>query len=185
MEIWAYCLMDNHVHFVGMCLQETSFSSTFRVLQGRHAKRMNWKYGWKGHLWEGRHYSAALDDPHLWFAVRYVELNPVRAGIADHAEDYPWSSARAHCEGTYDPVLAPSRPFPGHIEDWSQWLSEGIDPQKAEELRSKTYRGEPFGSDAFVRRLEAVLKRSLHPEKRGRPRKDQPNLTDRNLGSHF
>jgi hypothetical protein len=64
-------------------------------------------------------------------------------------------------------------------------LSEGIDPQKAEELRSKTYKGEPFGSDAFVRRLEAVLKRSLRPEKRGRPRKDQLNLTDRNLGSHF
>lgn len=172
MEIWAYCLMDNHVHFVARCLQETSFAFTFRVLQGRHAKRMNWKHGWKGHLWEGRYYSAALDDPHLWIAVRYVELNPVRAGIVDHAEDYPWSSARAHSRGTYDPVLAPSRPFPGHIEDWSQWLYKGIDLQEAEELRSKTYKGQPFGSVAFVCRLEAILKRSLRPEKRGRPRKD-------------
>jgi putative transposase len=132
---------------------------------------MNWKHGWGGHLWEGRYYSAVLDEPHLWSAIRYVELNPVRAGIVERAEDYPWSSARAHCRGTYDPVLASSRPLPGYIKDWSQWLREGIDPREAEELRSKTYKGEPFGSEAFVQRLETTLNRSLLQQKRGRPKK--------------
>jgi putative transposase len=96
---------------------------------------MNWRYGSSGHLWEGRFFSAPLDESRLWTAVRYVELNPVRAGLVENAEDYPWSSAKAHSNGVYDPLLSPSSPFPGSIEDWSSWLRQGISDQDAMELR--------------------------------------------------
>jgi putative transposase len=132
---------------------------------------MNRKYDSKGHLWEGRFFSTPLEETHLWTAVRYVELNPVRAGIAECAEDYRWSSARAHCDGVFDPLLSPSRPFPGPIGDWSAWLKKGLTEKEAMELRSKTYKGEPYGSDAFVSRLEEALDRPLRVGSLGRPRK--------------
>jgi putative transposase len=171
MEVWSYCLMDNHVHFIAVSRLITSLSFTFRALEGRYAQRMNRKHDWKGHLWQGRFYSAPLDERHLWIAVRYVELNPVRAGLVEVAEDYPWSSARAHCNGATDPLLSPSSPFPGPIDDWSRWLKSGINEEEAKELRSKTYKGEPFGSNLFVKRLEAALGRPLRIKERGRPKK--------------
>lgn len=173
LAIWAYCFMDNHIHAVAVPILVTSLSFTFRALQGRHSRRMNRKYDSKGHLWEGRFFSAPLDETHLWTAVRYVELNPVRAGLVERAEDYPWSSARAHCNGVCDPLLAPSSPFPGSIEDWSDWLKRGIPEEEAMDLRRKTYRGEPCGANIFVKRLEAVLERPLRTGKVGRPRKDK------------
>jgi putative transposase len=170
MEVWAYCLMENHVHFLAVNRLITSLSFTFRALEGRYAQWINRKYERKGHLWEGRFYSAPLDETHLWTAVRYVELNPVRAGLVERAEDYPWSSARAHCNGRANALLADSSPFPGPIDDWSRWLEQGITAAEAETIRDKTLKGHPFGSDAFVRRLEETLGRSLRPGKNGRPK---------------
>ena len=132
---------------------------------------MNRKHDSNDHLWDGRFYSTPLDETHLWIAVRYVELNPVRAGIVECAEEYPYSSARAHCNGVSDPLLAPSSPFPDPIEDWSRWLKSGITEKEAKELRSKTYKGEPYGSEPFVSRLEAALGRPLRVGKCGRPKK--------------
>jgi putative transposase len=172
--VWAYCFMDNHIHAVAVPALITSFSFTFRALQGRYARWINWKYDSTGHLWEGRYFSTPIDERRLWTAVRYVELNPVRAGLVERAEDYPWSSARAHCNGIFDPLLAPSSPFPGSIEDWSDWLKQGITDQEAMEIRRKTQRGEPYGSDAFVKKLEDALGRPLRIGKIGRPRKRKP-----------
>ena len=117
-----------------------------------------------GHLWQNRYYSTPLDERHLWTAVRYIEMNPVRAGLIGRAELYDWSSAKAHCTGVASPYLAVSRPFPGPIENWSNWLAEGdADIVKVATLRHNSRTGWPTGSPEFVARLASQLGRPLVP----------------------
>ena len=105
-EIWAYCLMPNHVHLVGVPQRQDSLARTFHTVQMLYARYVNAKRNTGGHLWQGRFFSCALDEPHVHAAVRYVEMNPVRAGLVSLPEDYPWSSARGHITGEADPVLS-------------------------------------------------------------------------------
>src|SRR5690606_33572303 len=130
--------------------------------------RFNTRHGLDGHLWQGRFYSCPLDEPHAWAAVRYVECNPLRAGMTERAETYPWSSAAAHCNQRPDPLLAADFPPPGVIEDWAEWLHEGESHEMVNHLRRNTQSGRPFGASAFLSRVEHLLGRSLRPKKRGR-----------------
>lgn len=168
LEVWAYCLMTNHVHLLVVAHASDSLATAIGRTHGRFAQWQNKHNDWSGHLWANRFYSTPLDDQHLWAAVKYVELNPVRAGMVDRAEDYPWSSARCHARNRFDELLAPSRPFPGKIESWSEWLATEPRRQEIEALRKNTSTGRPTGSDDFVARLEASLARVLRPQKRGR-----------------
>jgi putative transposase len=102
-RIWAYSLMDNHVHHIAVPDREKALSRAFKRIFGEYARYFNTRYVKTGHLFQGRFKAAVLDEPHLWNAVAYVERNPVRAGLVRRAEDYPWSSARAHCGLREDP----------------------------------------------------------------------------------
>lgn len=93
----GYCLMSNHVHYVAIPEQPDSLALTLKNTHGRHATHLNVCHSSSGHVWQGRFYSCPLDMAHLWAALRYVELNPVRARLVDEADQYPWSSAAAHC----------------------------------------------------------------------------------------
>jgi len=126
-----------------------------------------------GHLWANRYFSTALDEHHLWCAVRYIELNPMRGGLVTRAEDFPWSSARAHANLWVDPLLSPSRPFPGSVRDWSSWLAQGRDPAAEALLRETSRTGRPCGSAAFVERAERELGRILKVQPSGRKMKGQ------------
>jgi REP-associated tyrosine transposase len=176
LEVWAYCLMSNHVHLVVAPGRADSLAGAIGRTHMRHARHINRAQGWSGHLWANRFYSTALDTDHLWHAVRYVERNPVRAGMCGRAEDYAWSSARAHALGEADPLLALGRPFPdpARVADWSRWLAGEPPPEAVEMLRRCTGTGRPCGSDAFVERLETELGRPLAPRKPGR----KPKRTD-------
>jgi len=113
-----------------------------------------------------------LRENHLWAAVRYVEMNPVRAGMVERAEEYPWSSAAAHCGLRDDPVLTADFPPAGVVEDWQSWLRDGPEDQEAyETIRKQTRTGRPCGSLKFLDQLEGLLGRVLHPKKPGRPKK--------------
>ena len=92
LDILAYCLMTNHVHVVAVPHAVDSLARTLHALHSRHGRMVNLEQGWTGHLWQGRFLSAPLDEKHLFAAVRYVERNPVRAGIVKQAQEYPWSS---------------------------------------------------------------------------------------------
>ena len=168
LEVRAYCLMTNHVHLLAVAHASDSLAAAIGRTHGRFAQWQNRRNDWSGHLWANRFYSTPLDDQHLWAAVKYIELNPVRAGMVERAEDYPWSSARCHARNHSDELLAPSRPFPGKIENWSDWLATEPRQEEIEALRKNTSTGRPTGSDAFVTRLEASLARVLRPQKRGR-----------------
>jgi putative transposase len=140
-EVWAYCLMTNHVHLMVVPLRRGALANFIRKLHGNYARWMNWKRRWSGHLWANRYYSTALLEEHLWVAVRYIEQNPVRAGIVERAEDFRWSSAPAHCLRCPCALLAPTRPFPGSVPDWSLWLATQPDAQEIARLRSATLAG--------------------------------------------
>jgi putative transposase len=126
--------------------------------------------GVRGYLFQGRFASCALDEPHLFAAVRYVELNPVRAGIVQSAWEYAWSSARCHIgEVELDPLLK-TRSLMGIAVDWRKFLEEG-DEESLATVRKATRTGRPAGDEAFIIRLEQLTHTSLHVRKRGRPKK--------------
>ena len=167
LRIWAYALMTNHVHFVAVPKAEETLGVFFRNVDGTYAEYFNTKYDQVGHLWGERFKSSVLDEPYLWNAIRYVERNPVRAGMVERAEDYDWSSAAAHCGLREDSLLSSDLPLLGQVEDWATWLSGDLSAQEMEVLRGRTHSGRPCGDDAFLRNLSTQLGRDLLPKKRG------------------
>jgi len=173
LRVWAYCLMTNHVHLVAVPEREDSLARVLRPVQMRHAQRVNSDQERKGHVWHSRYSSCVLDDAHLYEAVRYVERNPVRAGMVDRAADYDWSSAPTHCGVRTDPVLSDDLPLLDTVENWADWLVEPADDAALARLRKRTNNGLPCGSDAFVKRVEEHVGLSLVDRPRGRPRKQR------------
>lgn len=167
LAIWSYCLMPNHVHLLVCGENSDSLARGIGNAHRRYARMVNRRAGWTGHLWANRFFSTPLDERHLWAAVRYVETNPVRAGLVKDAESFPWSSACAHVGGREDPVLSDGRPFPGDVEDWSGWLKGHEDPAVIQSLRRNTAAGRPSGSPQFVESLETRLGRRLAARSRG------------------
>ena len=173
--ILAYCLMTNHIHLIAVPATETGLQQVLKPLHMRYAQRFNRTQGFKGHVWQGRFFSSALDDDYLWAALRYVERNPVRAKMVRKAENYRWSSAGGHCGLRPDPLLTEKsywrKQFEG-VGDWSAWLAEGDEPEKLEVIRRNVDKGLPCGSDKFIHKLEKMTGKVLQYRPRGRPRKD-------------
>jgi putative transposase len=170
LDIWAYCLMTNHIHLVAVPEREESLARALRDTHTVYAMRFNTRTQLSGHVWQGRFYSCVLDEAHLWAAVRYVERNPVCAGMVDRAEDHPWSSAPGHCGLATDTLLSKEFPPPGVIENWAEWLrvEDDPDPDAVDRIRRQTSTGRPCGGSRFVAQLENLLGRLLRPAKRGR-----------------
>jgi len=126
-----------------------------------------------GYLWQGRFYSCALDERHFWLAMRYVELNPVRAKLCRKPWRYEWSSAAAHVDGKARSKLLDLSRWYGMTsgEQWRKELSAKIDESNLAHLRVNTHTGRPLGSDSFLSKLEKVLGRRVRPLPVGRPRK--------------
>lgn len=166
MRIWAYCLMPNHVHFVCVPTREASLATLFRHLHSTYAKTINAQHGWKGHLWQERFYSAVMDEPHTIAALRYVELNPVRANLCVLPQDWRWSSAnsniRRHSDGIVDTSVTAEI-----AENWHDFLA--IEPPEGlhDSLRNHTRTGRPAGDARFVDTLEAITGRSIRRRKPG------------------
>jgi putative transposase len=159
MAIWGYCLMPNHVHLIVTGRQHASISRAVGNAHRAYSRRKNQPMDVTGHAWANRFFSTALDEPHLWAAIRYVELNPVRAGIVIRATDFAWSSARAHAGLNRDELLDPAEPFPGPVGDWTTWLALGLEEDIARRLRENTAKGKPTGNQAFIALVERRLAR--------------------------
>ena len=178
-HITGYCLMTNHVHLVVVPQHEHSLARTFGQTHAEYALALNHSEKRSGHLWQNRFFSCPLDAAHLENAMRYVELNPVRAGLTAMPWDWPWSSARAHSlEGASDAVLDGSRELDAwDYASWKQSLLAGISQAECDSIRRATHTGEPLGSRAFLRQLERHAGRRLQVLPRGRPAK-RPNQPD-------
>lgn len=174
-EILSYCLMTNHVHLVMVPKTETGLQQVLKPLHMRYAQQLNRERGWKGHVWQGRYFSSPLDERYTWAAIRYVELNPVRAKMVRKAERYPWSSAAAHCGLRTDSVLTTKVSWQKQfqaIEDWSSWLAEGEQTEERMILRRNVEKGLPCGAESFIRKLEQRVGRSLTFRSQGRPKNE-------------
>ena len=139
-----------------------------------YTRFVNFRKGWRGHLWQGRFASFVLDEPYLMATARYVERNPVRAGLVERAEDWPWSSAAAHCRGRADDICETAwlvERIAGWACSWSQHLAGEDDATMGGRLRLHESTGRPLGEAPFLKRLGDMLGRSLIPRKGGRPKK--------------
>ena len=169
-HIWAWCLMDTHVHFVAVPTKKETFNRAFAETHRLYSRMINFRQGWRGYLFQGRFSSFPMDEKYLYAAVRYVENNPVKAKITQSAEDYPWSSARAHILGSSDQVLSACF-LEKEIKDWRAFLRSGI-PNEVEDLERHTKTGRPLGETSFVEQLEHVLRRQFAKQKPGPKRKE-------------
>jgi putative transposase len=157
------------VHFVAVPKRPDSIWRTFHRVHSIYGAIFNAKYGLFGRLWEGRPRSTPTDEGHFLTAVRYVERNPVRAGMIQRAEEYPWSSARFHCGLVATDVLVdPAWPGAEPFGRWSEWLSGESEPATENILRRNTLSGQPCGDAAFISRLEKQSGQTIRPRKPGR-----------------
>ena len=171
-DIWAYCLMTNHVHLIAVPKKADSLARAIGEAHRRYSLHINAREGWRGFLWQGRFTSAVMDERHLLAAARYVELNPVRARNRRRPENHPWSSARAHLAGRDDSLVRVA-PLLELAPNWEAFLAEGLTEDEANALRAAERTGRPLGSDAFVARLERRTGRTLAKRKAGRKPKQQ------------
>jgi len=188
-EIWAYCLMPNHVHLIAVPPTENSLRDAIGGAHNRYTRAINQRQKWSGHLWQGRFFSYPMDDVHLLMAARYIERNPVRKNLVDVPDDYLWSSARHHISGAIDPLVDPS-PLTQMTENWREFISPEEESWALEEIRLHQKTGRPVGSEEFLLDLEKATGRLLRPQRAGRRRKETqatknevgvPELTEASL----
>ena len=151
-KIWAYCLMSNHVHLIAVPEGESGLAKAIGETHKRYTRKVNFREGWRGYLWEGRFKSYVLDEKYVYAAVRYVERNPVRVKIVQRAEDYRWSSALAHVQRRKDPLLSDFY-LMEEIEDWSEYLREEEEQEDLKLLRRHGSVGRPLGRPEFLKKF--------------------------------
>ena len=164
---WAYCLMPNHVHLILTPSDETGLTRAVGEAHRRYTGFIGARGRWTGHLFQGRFGSVAMDEDHLVAALRYVALNPVKAGLVKRAEDWQWSSAAAHMAGKSTPFVdvAPGLERAG---DFAAFLAAvgDTDPRWSAVLKAEGA-GWPVGAKEWIEQLEAKHKCTLTPAKRG------------------
>ena len=168
-QFWAYCLMPNHVHAVVVPGDDDSMSKYFAILHRRYAWQTNRRHDWLGHLWQKRFYSVVLDEPHAIAALRYVEQNPVRAGLCNSPEDWLWSSARGNLGLVNDPLVARASTKP-LVPNWRSLLASG-NTNRDQNIRRQTGTGRPDGDSRFLDDTERLSGRSVRRKRAGRKRK--------------
>jgi REP-associated tyrosine transposase len=165
-EVWAFCLMPNHVHLILVPRDPGGLRAALAEAHRRYTLAINKRMRWTGYLWQGRFSSFPMDEQHLLAATRYVEQNPVRAGLVARASDWPWSSARAHLNGRDDGIVR-VRPLLDRVGSWEALLGESLSATALAEIRAVERTGRPLGPSMFVRQLESQLGRRLAPRKPG------------------
>jgi len=115
-EVWSYCLMPNQVHLVMVPSEDDGLRAALGEAHRRYTRHVNFRKGWRGHLWQERFHSFVMDETYLLATVRYVERNPVVAGLCRYPHEWPWSSAKAHIEGL-DDDLARVKPMLERVDD--------------------------------------------------------------------
>jgi len=134
-EIWAYCLMPNHIHLVAVPRSEDGLRRAIGEAHRRYTRRINFRQKWRGYLWQGRFASFVMDEPYLLAAARYVELNPLRASLVADAAEWSWSSARAHLSGADDRLVGVG-PMLAIVNDWRALLDSAMSEEELKQLRA-------------------------------------------------
>jgi putative transposase len=173
-EYWAWCLMSNHIHLVAVPESADSLARAIGEAHRRYTRQINLREGVRGHLFQERFHSFPVEtDSYLTSVIRYVETNPIRAGLAKTAEAYRWSSARYHVKGEPDPLVKDS-PIGRKSASWRDMLRETSEAD-IEKARLHTSTGRPLGGEPWVKKIEKQLGVPLIPRRggwpKGKPRK--------------
>ncbi|MBW7850842.1 MAG: transposase [Rhodospirillales bacterium] len=164
--VWAWVLMPNHVHLILTPADPDGLRRALAPVHRRYAGHVHARLGRTGHFWQGRFGAVVMDEPHLAAAVRYVALNPVRAGLAARPQEWRWSSVHAHLAGQDDGLTAVA-PILSRFPVFAAFLATEPDAALLQRLRRAETIGRPVGSEAFLGELEALCQRPLRPAKRG------------------
>ena len=175
-QIHAYVLMTNHVHLLLTPVRKDSASLLMKHLGQRYVQYINRHYRRSGTLWEGRFRSClAQKEEYVLTCYRYIELNPLRAGMVAHPRDYRWSSYRSNAEGEANPLIIPhleyeclGRTAPERRTAYRQLISAHIDPEYIAEIRAATNGNYVLGNDRFKDEISRIRKRRITPGKAGR-----------------
>ena len=169
-KIWAYCLMPNQVHLIAAPDYAENLCRAIGEAHRRYTRQINFR-----EKWQGRFSSFLMDEKYLLAATRYVELNPVKAGLVSTPEEYHWSSARAHMDGK-DDALVTVKPLLGLVGNWLQFLCGGLSNDECELMqRHERTTGCPLGSKKFIEQLDSQLDRILIPLSSGGPVNSSPS----------
>ena len=169
-RIWAYCLMPNHAHLILVPSAADGLRRAVAEVHRRYTRMINFREGWRGCLWQGRFASFVMSEKHLMGAVRYVERNPVKAGLVERAEQWPWSSAAGHvgdCDESLVEAAWLAERTAGMICTWREHLAKPSEAELAAAMRLATSTGRPLGDTEFVKEIGQLLSRDLLPKKRG------------------
>lgn len=181
-RIHAYVLMTNHVHLLVTPQTERAIPLVFQALGRRYVQAINRRYHRTGTLWEGRYKACIVDTAnYLLTCYRYIELNPVRAGLVALPERYPYSSYAFNGLGRNDPLVTPhaeyvalaASPSARH-HAYRRLFADAIGKEQLRAIRDCTNASRVLGSDRFIDRIESMLGDSVRPGKAGRPRKLRP-----------
>jgi putative transposase len=158
--VWAWCLMPNHVHLVLVPARPDGLGAALAPVHRHYSWQINQREGWRGFLWQCRFASAPMDEAHLHACLRYVELNPVRAGLVERPEQWRWSSARAHLglagDGLTDLAAGRER-----IDDWRAFLDSGLGDGERDAIRAGERTGRPLGGPALLDQVSLAAGRSV------------------------
>ena len=183
----AWCLMDNHIHLILVPETADGLRAALGEAHRRYTRHVNFREGWRGYLFQGRFASYPMDDAHLMAAVRYVELNPVAAGLVARAADWRWSSAASHLAGKRagDDRLTDVKALGRHVRNWRAMLRHGLgagdldaeSEATAETIEARLSTGRPLAAADWIAAQEVALARPLAPQKPGP--KPKPKLRTR------
>lgn len=166
LKVWAYCLMDNHVHLIVVPQKSGALTGAIGETHRLYTRMINFREKWRGYLWQGRFSSFPLGLTYLYHCVKYVECNPVRAGIVKQPEDYIYSSAKSHITGRKDQLLECFY-LVRQIKDWKKYLREADDAERIRIFHDHILTGRPLGEEKFVDELEQKFGRILRKIKPG------------------
>jgi putative transposase len=179
-RVYAYVLMTNHVHMLAEPQEPEELGKLMQSVGRRYVRYINETYHRSGTLWEGRYKSAVVGrDEYLIMCSRYIEFNPVRAGMVRHPGEYRWSSYGFHALGRLDPLLEPNPWYVGLGETleerqavYRRWMEADVQQTEWDQIRENTQRGRLIGRTEFQKMMEEKTGRRLVGEFRGRPRKN-------------
>jgi len=178
-RIHAYVLMTNHVHLLVSACNPSNLSKLPQFIGRRYVPYFNHKYGRSGTLWEGRYKASIIEtERYLLTCYRYIELNPVRAGVVTEPEEYCWSSYAANALGRPDPMITPHELYMALGADpvqcamrYREGFKEVLDATVVDAIRSSVQTGTPLGNDQFKSEIERLLGVRVGQARRGRPTK--------------
>jgi putative transposase len=170
-SVLSYCLMTNHSHLLLKPMKGNSLAKMMQGISLCYTQYFNRRYSRTGRLWECRYHSSIIEeDAYLWAVSRYIERNPVRAGMIEKPEDYKYSSGAAHLLGEDSSIIKEAIFEDKERGQYVKFMNDSAGDEQAEDIRRKTRLGHPLGSTEFIEKISKKVGRDLTFRPKGRPR---------------